>query len=395
MADHERSLLDYAYVLLKWRRLIAFSTVGVAVVAAVVSLLLPQRWTARTTLLPPEEDVGQLWASSLLGAAAPPNLTRLLGAGNSSDRLLTMLASQRVLGAIVDSFSLGAEYGVPTRDLAIMRLDEHVDRERGDDGALHIAVTASSPELAAALCNALASELDEVNREYKSLQARSLKVFLENRAEAVSRELASAGDRLRAFQEQHRLVDLEEQTAAIVDLVKGIARELALKQAELGVSQRLLGPEHEQRQRETLEASELARQFSLLADGADGGPEAALPAGGAAALGPALMRLPGLAQEYAALRLEVEVKEAVLGYLRTQLEEARCREARDTPTLLVLDPATPPSVRSAPRRTLIVLVATALALAGSVLAAFALESAGCLAARHQERLQDIRALFGA
>ena len=61
-------LLDYVYVLVRWRRLIVVGTLLAAVGGAVISVLLPERWTSTTTLLPPEEEPTGLGLSLLAGA---------------------------------------------------------------------------------------------------------------------------------------------------------------------------------------------------------------------------------------------------------------------------------------------------------------------------------------
>ena len=156
----ERSLLDYLYVLVKWRRLIAVSFVAVGLLAAGVSLVLPEKWTANTKLLPPAEEGDQLGLSMLLGSAVPAGLSGLVGATTPSDRLLTLLDSRHVLGAVVDSHDLMTLYDAPYRDLAIDMLNDRIDRRVEADGTLVIDVTASTPELAARLANDLAAELE-------------------------------------------------------------------------------------------------------------------------------------------------------------------------------------------------------------------------------------------
>ena len=58
--DQERNVLDYIYVLVKWRRMIATSVLSVAVVTAGITLIVSERWTADTTVLPHEEELGRL-----------------------------------------------------------------------------------------------------------------------------------------------------------------------------------------------------------------------------------------------------------------------------------------------------------------------------------------------
>ena len=45
--DEERNLLDYVYVLAKWRRLVVVSVLAVSAITAGISLVLPEAWTAR------------------------------------------------------------------------------------------------------------------------------------------------------------------------------------------------------------------------------------------------------------------------------------------------------------------------------------------------------------
>ena len=83
-----------------------------------------------------------------------------------------------------------------------------------------------------------------------------------------------------------------------------------------------------------------------------------------------LRELPGLALQYAELQREVMAQEKVYEFLTAQLEEARIREARDLQTVRVVDEAVPPIRKSRPRRTLIVVLTTALAFALALGAAF-------------------------
>ena len=93
-------------MLLRWRRFIVVSAVVVGLGAAGVSLILPDAWTASTTLLPPEDDgPNQLGLSLLMGSGVPAGLAGLVGLSTPSERLLTLLESRRVLGHMVDEFA--------------------------------------------------------------------------------------------------------------------------------------------------------------------------------------------------------------------------------------------------------------------------------------------------
>jgi uncharacterized protein involved in exopolysaccharide biosynthesis len=81
-----------------------------------------------------------------------------------------------------------------------------------------------------------------------------------------------------------------------------------------------------------------------------------------AAMDRELAKLPALKQEGSRLALNAEIQRRVFTLLTAQYEDMRVQEGRDTPTLTVLDRARAPDLRSRPRRTLIVLIATAVAV---------------------------------
>ena len=388
MASEKRNLLDYIYVLVKWRRLIVVPVLVVAAATAGVSLVLPKAWTARTTLLPPEEEGEQLGLSMLLGPALSSNLTGLVG-GTPSERLVTILGSKRVLGAVVDRYGLIDGYGAPNRDEAIEMLDDRVEEELVADGTLIIDVTASNAELAAAMANEIARQIDVVNRNRKSGQARALKEFLHQRMEAAQEELNGAGLSLQEFQKKHGLVDIEAQTNATVEVVRTIVQELALLEVELSVLSQSLDSEHEDRKLKELEVKALHEQLLKMRGDMqvkrDGAISSALET-----LGPPLKSLPHLGFEFAKLSLDMTLKEQIIGFLGAKYEEARYREALNTPTIQVLDKATPPAMRSAPRRTVMVVLAAGVSLVVSILLAFGLESSSRLEGEQLAKLESIK-----
>jgi tyrosine-protein kinase Etk/Wzc len=388
MASEERNLLDYIYVLVKWRRLIIIPVLVVAAATAVVSLVLPKAWTARTTLLPPEEEGEQLGLSMLLGPALSSNLSGLMS-GTPSERLVTILGSKRVLGAVVDRFGLIDAYGAPNRDVAVEMLDDRIEEELAGDGTLIIDVTASNAETAAAMANEIARQIDVVNRDRKSGQARALREFLYQRLETTEAELGDAGLLLQQFQEKHGLVDIEAQTNATVEVLRTIVQELALVEVELSVLAQSLDSEHEERQLKELEVKALHEQLLKMRGDMqvkrDGATTSALET-----LGPPLRSLPQLGFEFAKLSLDMTLKEQIIGFLGAKYEEARYREALNTPTIQVLDKATAPAMRSAPRRTVMVVLAAGVSLVVSVLLAFALESSSRLEGEQLAKIESIK-----
>ena len=69
---------------------------------------------------------------------------------------------------------------------------------------------------------------------------------------------------------------------------------------------------------------------------------------------PSITELPVLGYTYYDLYREAKIRETVYEFLTQQYELAKVQEAKELPTVRVMDPAVKPERKSAPRRTLIV-----------------------------------------
>jgi len=90
-------------------------------------------------------------------------------------------------------------------------------------------------------------------------------------------------------------------------------------------------------------------------------------------LHPAMITVPELALAYGRLLRDVKVQETLHALLVSQYEQARLEEARDTPTVQVLDPAIPAEMKSKPKIKLNMMIAGVLALFLGIFLAFFLE----------------------
>jgi len=67
-------------------------------------------------------------------------------------------------------------------------------------------------------------------------------------------------------------------------------------------------------------------------------------------------RLPKISLEYARLLRNLKVQEAIYELLTQQYEQAKIMEAKDTPTVQILDKASPPERKSFPKRGIIIIL---------------------------------------
>jgi len=318
-------------------RFIALNVGVVTLVALGVSFVLPKWYSAKAVLLPPTEEESSLSLSQLL----PRGLggIQLPGAPTLSDVFVAVLKSRSVGDRLVTRFDLVHRYRLPDAEKALKELGNHTKLALGDEGTISISVEDHDPKIAAAMANAYIEELDNFNRLTRTSSARRTREFVEERLGVVEHDLAAAENSLSSYQQQKNLALMSPEARGQAEIGANImAQKLALE-VKLNVLRQSLVESSEEVRRVKDELSAVEAQLGTL-------PQA----------GMATMRL----------WRDLKTQEQLYELLTAQLEEARIRETRDTPTVQVLDPAVPPLHKSRPKRSLVVLAGMLLGGVGSL-----------------------------
>ena len=293
-AAPEISPLQLGSALLKRWKLAVGLPMGSAVLAAIISLIVPAKYSARATFVAETESR----EFALPGALA--NLASQFGVGipgsPASPKFYVDVLQSRTLQDQI----LLASFANPRTDtpgdsaslLDILRIDGDTEAERLEDGRrelddriavgadketgiITVFVTTRYPALSAHVANLLVQQLNRFNLETRQLNGRQRRQFTGERLVASEQELENAEEALRLF------LDRNHQFAQSAELTF----------------------QHERLQR------------------------------------------------------QVRLKEQVYTTLLQQHEEARIQEVNDTPLITVIDRAVPPSERSSPKRVRTVILA--------------------------------------
>jgi uncharacterized protein involved in exopolysaccharide biosynthesis len=329
--------LDLVALLRRRWRFVALNVGLITVAALAVSLVLPKWYSATAVLLPPAEEESSLSVSQLLPRGFGG--IKLPGAPTLSDVFVAVLKSRSVGDRLVARFDLVRRYGLPDSEKALRELQSHTRLLLGDEGTISIAVEDRDPKNAAAMANAYVEELDNFNQLSRTSSARRTRQFIEERLTVVQNDLAAAENSLSSYQQRKNLALLSPEARGQAEIGANImAQKLALE-VKLNVLRQSLVESSEEVRRVKQELSAVERQLGAF-------PQA----------GVATMRL----------WRDLKVQEQLFELLTAQLEEARIRETRDTPTVQVLDPAIPPLHKSRPKRATVVLAGMLLGCIGSV-----------------------------
>lgn len=358
--------------------LLRISVLGL-ILGCVTGFLLPSRYTASTRLMPPDGEapssagMASAMAASRGGGGFGEIAGSLLGLNSSSDVFVEILCSRTVQNHIIEQFDLKRVYGASRMADARARLSRFVSI--GNDRKtqmITISVTDGSPERAAAMASAFTEELNRLVSELSTSSARRERLFLEGRLSQVNQDLEDAEQAFSRFASKNSAIDIKEQGRAMLDVAGTLQGQLISAQSELEGLRQIYSDNNVRVRTQRARVAELQAQLAKVG----GKDQAATPGPDtqAADLYPSIRKLPLLGVRYADLYRRKKVQEAVYEILTQEYELAKVREAREIPTVKVLDPAEIPETREFPPRKLIAASSTGLAFLGGILILFATKS---------------------
>src|SRR2546426_3863863 len=210
-----------ALTLARRARLLVAAPLAAGVVVTVISLLMPNRYTASTALVAETRSAGVSGQLASLAALAGVSVGGT-SAAQSPQFYTALLRSRAIQYALLQrEFSTrGLSSAWPGRDSATLLdlLDVRAKTPAlrlvygakkltnattvGSDmktSIIRLSFTTTSPILAAAVANAYADELNRFNQDTRQLQARARRRFVEERVQATALDLASAENAVRDF----------------------------------------------------------------------------------------------------------------------------------------------------------------------------------------------------
>jgi tyrosine-protein kinase Etk/Wzc len=387
----EISLLDLLAAIGK-KKWIVVITVGVAVgIGLLFAFLLPTEYTAKTTLLPPQQQnsLSSMLSSQLGSLGAMASLAGgSLGIKNPNDMYVAMFRSRVVEDAMIRKYGLMKEYHAKLLSQA-RKAFEHNSKVDGSskDGLLHISVTDRNPKRAAELANGYVGAFRHLSNHLAITDAAQRRLFYQQQMEAAKNNLTNAEAALEQTEEKSGMIEVGSQARALIETGAALKAQIAAKEVEIQGMESFAAPDNPNLVQAKQELSALRAQLAKLAGkGGNPGEELILPKG----------KIPSAGLEYLRKYRDVKYYQTIFDILAKQFEVAKLDEAREGALIQVVDPATPPDHKSAPHRALILAGSMA---AGLFLGIFlALASAGMESLKEntetRAQLENVKKAFG-
>jgi len=351
----ECHVLDLLIILSRRKQVILGTTLATAVLAAIVSLLLPNRYTATANILPPQQSpslaasmIGQLGA---LGAMAQKDL----GLKNPNDLYVGMLRSRTAEDALIRRFDLLRVYRDKKMSDGRRDLENATSIVLGKEGFVTISVEDKDRSRAPQIANSYVEQLRKLTQDLAVTEAGQRRLFFERQLELAKNNLADAEQALKETEQKTGLIQLDGQAKAIIEAVVKLRALMAAKEVELHAMRLFSTEQNPDVMLGEQELSGLRAQLALLEkQGASPG-NVQVPVG----------NVPEAGLQYVRKLRDVKYAETIFDILAKQYEAARLDEAKTAAIIQVLDPAIEPDRKSSPPRTLIVVIVTLLGFFGS------------------------------
>ncbi len=335
-----------------------------------IAFLIPKEYVSTTRLMPPDQTNSGLamlataataQASSTLGPGLGLAASDLLGLKSSGALFVGILTSRTVQDDLVNKFDLRQIYGVrrtvDARDDLGHSTDISEDRK---SGIITIRVTDRNPERAAAMAEEYVQELNRVVTQFNTSSAHRERVFLEERLEQVKQDLEYAEKGFSDFASKNTTVDLQAQSKAMVEAAAALEGQWISAQTELQGLKQIYTDNNVRVRGLQAKVDELHRQLQKLGGKFDTTGESIDTHD--QVMYPSIRKLSLLGVSYADLYRSAKVQETIFVTLRQQYELAKVQEAKETPSVKVIDPPEVPEKKSFPPRFAIMFVGTTLAL---------------------------------
>lgn len=343
--EHDSSGLgffDLLTILVRYRRPLLIAPVALGALALGATYLVKPTFTAKTTFLPPQQQGAT--ASAL---ASISSIAGLMGASagikTPGDQYVALLQSATVADHVIDNFHLMDLYKTKYRFEARQALGSSVRILLGKkDGLITIEADSQDPDLAANIANEYVAGLRELTSHLQLTEAQQRRAFYQAELERTSKQLTAAQTALQNSGFNAGALKTEPKSAA--DAYARLQAALTDGEVKLESLRRTL----------TDSSPEVQQQLGVLASLREQLQKAGQ------------QTLPQSDADYIGRYRAFKYQETLFDLFSKQFEMAKLDESHDDTVIQVIDVATPPEHKSAPKRAM-TAIATAL-LSGAALA---------------------------
>ncbi len=341
MDQREVDLKDLSKIIWKWKTKIILFVFIITTLSIGISLLLPKWYKAKAVVLAPESS-SSLNPMSILGDLG---LGPMTGGNENVFRYLAILKSRSLKELMLKKFDLKKHYNSKYTELAIIKLDKNLIFEVGDEYQVEISMLDKDQDMVAEMTNYVVYYLDSLNIELSVSNARNNRQFMEGRVNAIIDSLELVSNQLADFMKEKGILSLEDQVSVGVQQAALLHSQIIQKEVEYEVALKSFNSDNALVRQKHYELQSLERKYSeFINHNSD------------AKFVPKFSTVPDLQLQLIKFQRQVEYYTKLVEYLGPLYEQQKFEEAKNIPTLQVLDYAIRPELKAKPKRAIIVIL---------------------------------------
>ncbi len=357
----EFNIADFIYLIRQKKKFIIFFIIIFSALTLVYSYIIPHKYTATASILPPEEDAAGGGLSNFLQTLSGGFSFGGLSKGLKIELYLEMMTSKTAAKYIVDKCNLRKykEFQFENDEILYDVVSSLLYVEANRSGLMLVSATIATPyfpnskdkqfaaELSAKIANAAVESLNFINKKKSNLKAIMKKDFISKVLQRNKKLLDSIDKDLETFQKQNKLIAIDEQTTAMLENIVNLG--IALSKAEVEYS---LAKQEFESGSPILKAfeeklSSLREQYQRAQEGGIIPKDKfSIP----------FEHVPSLIRKYTNLIRDQKILTQVILYLETQKYQEEIQSESDIPTVFALDEAKPPYKKSSPSRLIMLIL---------------------------------------
>ena len=349
------------------RRSILKTTAAGVICFALLAFIIPSTYESSTRLMPPDsKSEGMTMLAALTSKSGDSGLgdlaTDMLGIKSSGALFVGVLRSRTVEDALIQRFDLRKVYSRRRWEDTRKKLEGRTAiTEDRKSGIIEIRVQDRSPQRAQALAQAYVDELDRAVNKLSTSAARREREFLETRLVDVKRDLDAASKEFSEFSSQNTAIDIPAQGRAMVEATAVLQGQLIAAESEKQGLEQIYTANNVRVRALEGRIAELKRQLEKAGSAGTGNDTQSDT--DSSDTFPSLRKLPLLGVRYFDLYRQAKIQEALFETLTKRYEMAKVQEAKEIPSVRVLDPGNLPEKPTGLSRTAILALGLVLSFA--------------------------------
>lgn len=366
-------LLHYYAITMKRKWLIVGITGTCSVVAVLLAVIsiklppdkspLPNTYTAEAILFVMPNEQNDI-SSSILSALGMSQQNNAASGFNNGDLILEILRSRTILDRLIDDMKINERYRVSgsekskARAIVLANLNFIYSR---NTGSLRLSYVSTDPVFARDVVNRTVELLDEWFVQNRGMAKQKTKQVLEEKLREVKADIDRLQASLKGLQQKYGVLNAEELGVSQAASLANLRSQLIMKEIEIknySIYSRINDPRLKQLNEELQNLKDLINknQISLPNTVRESGSQRSIA---------------DVAQEFSQLTNELDIQQRIYNTLSPQYEAAKLSPESE-PIFEVFEMAQTPDTKTGPRRSKLVMLASAGSFAFSIALVLAL-----------------------